>query len=147
LCGYYSHQYRKLLRNDYESGLYLNRSKTSTIWSTSDVLDIHISDTNRVAVVEAQGRIDSNTAHELGSALNQVIDDGYNKIVLDLAGVDYMSSAGLRELVAALKKVQNMQGDIRISRVTERVYEVMEIPGLHQVLRFFDSQAEAVNSF
>jgi anti-anti-sigma factor len=111
------------------------------------VLDIRISDTNQVAIVEAQGRIDSNTAHELGSALTHVIDDGYSQIVLDIAGVDYMSSAGLREMVAASKKVQNINGDIRISRVTERVYEVMEIPGLHTIFQMFDSQAEAVNSF
>ena len=111
------------------------------------MLDIRISDTNQVAVVEAQGRIDSNTAHELGGALTHVIDDGHSQIVLDLAGVDYMSSAGLRELVSALKKVRNGNGDMRIARVTERVYEVLELSGLHTIFKVFDSQAEAVNSF
>lgn len=111
------------------------------------MLDIRISDTNQVAVVEAQGRIDSNTAHELGSALSHVIDSGHSQIVLDIAGVDYMSSAGLRELVAALKKVRNENGDMRIAQVTERVYEVLELSGLHTIFRLYDSRAEAVNSF
>ncbi len=111
------------------------------------MLDIRISDTNQVAIVEAQGRIDSNTAHELGDALTQVIDNGYSQVVLDIAGVDYMSSAGLRELVSALKKVRNDNGDMRITRVTERVYEVLELSGLHTIFQLFETQAEAVNSF
>lgn len=111
------------------------------------MLDIRILDTSQVVVVEAQGRIDSNTAHELGSTLSQVIDSGNSQIVLDIAGVDYMSSAGLRELVAALKKVRNLNGDMRIARVSERVYEVLELSGLHTIFRLFDTQAEAINSF
>ena len=111
------------------------------------MLDIHVLETNQVAVVEAQGRIDSATASDLGDALTGVIDDGHHQIVLDVAGVDYMSSAGLREIVAALKKVRNSSGDLRIARVTERVYDVLELSGLNTLLQIFDSQAEAVSSF
>ena len=112
------------------------------------MLDIHVLETNHVAVVlEAHGRIDSATANILGDALTGVIDDGHHRIVLDVAGVDYMSSAGLREIVAALKKVRNSSGDLRLARVTERVNDVLELSGLNTILQIFDSQAEAVSSF
>jgi anti-sigma B factor antagonist len=111
------------------------------------VLDIRVTEKNGVAVLEVQGRIDSSTAGELGEALTSVIDDGYNQVVLDIAGVDYMSSAGLRELVSALKKLRNTSGDMRIAQVKERVYEVLELSGLHTIFQIFDSQAEAIRSF
>ena len=114
----------------------------------SDVLEIQISETNeQIALVTVQGRIDSSTAGELGDALTQVIDSGHARIVLNIAGVDYMSSAGLRELVSALKKVRADNGDMRIAQVTERVYEVFELSGLNTIFQIFDSQSEALGSF
>ena len=76
-----------------------------------------------------------------------MIDAGFNNVVLDIGGVDYMSSAGLREMVAALKKVRGSNGDMRVARVNERVFEVLELSGLDTLLQFYDSQAEAVASF
>ncbi|MAS33496.1 MAG: hypothetical protein CL610_05780 [Anaerolineaceae bacterium] len=111
------------------------------------MLEIHIAEKNRVAVVAAQGRVDSSSAGQLGDVLTAVIADGFNRIVLDIASVDYMSSAGLREIVSALKKVRNDGGDMRLAEATERVYEVLEISGLHTIFRIFDSAAEAINSF
>ncbi len=112
------------------------------------MLEIQVTTTNnQIALVIAQGRIDSSTAGDLGSALTQVIDDGQTRIVLDIGGVDYMSSAGLRELVAALKKVRGDNGDMRIAQVTERVSEVFELSGLNTIFQIFDSQSEALGSF
>ncbi|MBZ0298440.1 MAG: STAS domain-containing protein [Anaerolineae bacterium] len=111
------------------------------------MLDIRLTETNRIAVIEAQGRVDSSTAGQLGDALTSAIDDGLVWIVLDLAGVDYMSSAGLREIVSALKKVRGAQGDMRIAQATERVYDVLEMSGLNTIFRIFDSRADAIHSF
>jgi anti-sigma B factor antagonist len=112
------------------------------------VLDIQVSQTNnQITLVTAQGRIDSSTAGDLGAALTSVIDGGQHRIVLDIGGVDYMSSAGLREMVSALKKVRGADGDMRIAQVTERVYDVFELSGLNTIFQIFDSQAEALGSF
>jgi anti-sigma B factor antagonist len=112
------------------------------------VLEIQITETTEhIALVTAEGRIDSSTAGDLGSALTRVINDGQTRIVLDIGGVDYMSSAGLREMVSALKKVRAGDGDMRIAQVTERVYEVFELSGLSTIFQIFDSQSEALASF
>jgi anti-anti-sigma factor len=111
------------------------------------MIEIHVSVQERVAVVQVQGRIDSSTANELGAALSHTIEDGYHQLVLDIGGVDYMSSAGLREMVAALKKVRNRGGDMRVAQVNERVFEVLEMSGLNTIFQIFDSPVAAIRSF
>lgn len=111
------------------------------------MLNIKVSGQGQVSVVEAEGRIDSSTASQLGEAMKAVIEDGIHQIVLDIGGVDYMSSAGLREIVMTLKKVRGNEGDLRMARVPERVFEVLELSGLDTILQFYDSQADAVSSF
>lgn len=111
------------------------------------MLEITTSETDNVVLVEAAGRIDSMNAHELGEALSNVIDKDQVQIVLDLSGVDYMSSAGLREIVAALKRVKRVAGDVRIARPSDRVLEILEMAGLDTILRIYPTQDEAVESY
>jgi anti-sigma B factor antagonist len=110
--------------------------------------DINVSTKERVTLVAVHGRIDSMNANQLGEALSSVIDEGHIHIVLDLSGVDYMSSAGLREIVNALKKVKRSGGgDVRIAQPSERVREVLEMAGLDTIFQIFATQVEAVGSF
>lgn len=102
---------------------------------------------NDVTLVEVEGRVDGMTANEFGAALLSEIEQGKFQIVLDLAGVDYMSSAGLREIVSALKKVKRNQGDLRIAQPSERVLEVLEMAGLDTILQIFSSQGDALGSY
>jgi anti-sigma B factor antagonist len=111
------------------------------------VIDIHVSEVEKVTLIEVRGRIDSMNANQLGEALSGRIDDGHAQIVLDLGGVEYMSSAGLREIVAALKKVKRVSGDVRIAQPSSRVREVLEMAGLDTILQIFPTQTEAVSSY
>lgn len=113
------------------------------------MIDIQVSGVNTVTLVAVKGRVDSMNANQLGDALTGEIDGGHTQIVLDLAGVDYMSSAGLREMVAALKRVKRMNGDgdVRLSQPSERVREVLEMAGLDTIFRIYDSQDGAVGSY
>jgi len=111
------------------------------------VIDIHVSAMNEVTLVEVKGRVDSMNADQLGDALTHEIDAGHTAIVLDLSGVDYMSSAGLRELVAALKRVKRATGDLRLAQPSERVREVLEMAGLDTIFQIFPTQVGAVDSY
>lgn len=110
-------------------------------------MEIKTSELKRVTLFEITGRIDSTNANELGEALNTAIDAGRSQIVLDLDNVEYMSSAGLRELVNALKKVKRGTGDLRLAAVAPRVMEVLELAGLDTIFEIFETQVEAVGSF
>jgi anti-sigma B factor antagonist len=109
--------------------------------------DIQIVPHEQVTLVQVSGRIDSMNANQLGTALSEQIDSGSVHLVLDLAQVDFMSSAGLRELVNALKKVKRAAGDMRLAQPSARVREVLEMAGLDTIFLIFDSQGDAVASY
>jgi anti-anti-sigma factor len=110
------------------------------------MVQIEVTDQQQVTVLEAGGRIDSSNASTLGQALNSAIERKRTQLVLDLAKVDYMSSAGLRELVGALKRLQG-SGDLRLAQPSERVLEVLEIAGLDTIFKIYPTLSSAVQSY
>lgn len=111
------------------------------------MININVSGHDKVTVVEASGRIDSMNANQLGDALSSEIEEGNHFLVLDLNAVDYMSSAGLREMVATLKKAKRASGDLRIAQPSDRVREVLEMAGLYTIFKIYPTQADAVESY
>lgn len=111
------------------------------------MIDINVSDQNAITLVEVSGRVDSMTANQFGEALTTQLDADKSRIVLDLSSVDYMSSAGLREIVSALKKAKKAQGDVRLANPSSRVREVLEMAGLDTIFRIFPTQEAAINSY
>jgi anti-sigma B factor antagonist len=110
------------------------------------MMNINVTAHNSVTLIEVNGRIDSMNANQLGDALSSEIDGGHIQLVLDLANVEYMSSAGLREIVSALKKVRG-KGDVRIAQPSHRVREVLEMAGLDTIFQIYPTQAGAVGSY
>ena len=99
-------------------------------------------------VVTVVGRVDSSNASELDTTLAQLIDDGHSKLVLQLTEISYMSSAGLRAIVSALRGAKKkLRGDVRIAAPSERVSEVFNLAGLTPLFQIYDDVETAVNSF
>ena len=78
------------------------------------------------------GRLDTVTAPELEAEFKQSIN-GIEKLVLDFAALEYLSSAGLRVLLAA-QKVMNKQGEMIIRNVNETINEIFEVTGFIDIL-------------
>ena len=78
------------------------------------------------------GRLDTTTAPELENELKSSLD-GVNDLVLDLVDLDYISSAGLRVLLAA-QKIMNKQGSMVIVNAKPEIMEVFEITGFTDIL-------------
>ncbi|HVU11703.1 MAG TPA: STAS domain-containing protein [Phototrophicaceae bacterium] len=111
------------------------------------MVDFRVSAIDQVTLIEVVGRIDSMNANELGETLSEEIERGGRQIVLDLAQVTYMSSAGLRELVAAYRKLQDASGDLRLAQPSSRVQDVLEMSGLDTIFQIFPTQVDAVGSY
>ncbi len=102
----------------------------------------------RVDLVEIAGRIDSNTAPQLETALQKIINDDRYRIVVDLAETEFMSSAGLRALISALKQVRRFnRGDLRLSSMPTKIRKAFELAGFTELFQFFDNSVDAVGSF
>lgn len=79
-----------------------------------------------------EGRLDTTTAPQLESELKSSID-GMDKLVLEFASLEYISSAGLRVLLAA-QKIMNKQGNMVIRNVNEDVMDIFEVTGFADIL-------------
>ncbi len=78
------------------------------------------------------GRLDTMTAPELEKELKASLD-GVSELTLDFAGLDYISSAGLRVLLST-QKIMNRQGRMRITHVGETIMEIFEVTGFSDIL-------------
>jgi anti-anti-sigma factor len=101
----------------------------------------------QVTVVALQGRLDVTTADSLDAALDRFFARGLVRVVLDLAGVDYMSSAGLRVLSTWMRPLREAGGDLRLSSPVPRVIHVLHASGFDRVLGIHSTVDEAIASF
>ena len=82
--------------------------------------------------VSLEGRLDTTTAPELESAFKESLG-GVEKLILDIEGLVYLSSAGLRVLLAAQKQM-NKQGSMSVRHVNETIMEIFEVTGFTDIL-------------
>jgi anti-sigma B factor antagonist/stage II sporulation protein AA (anti-sigma F factor antagonist) len=100
-----------------------------------------------VVVLSPKGRVDHATAEALKTALAPhlaLCAEGRDQVVLDLGGVDYISSAGLRVLMLAAKQAKAQRGFLAVAAVQPLVQEILEISKFTLVLRVLPSVREAV---
>ncbi len=101
----------------------------------------------KVKIVSIQGSIDALTAEQITDRLNEVIARGEVHLVLDLGQVDFMSSAGLRMILGALKKTRQKGGDLYIAATQTGVARLLKMSGFVTISCTFDSVEEAVKGF
>ena len=95
-------------------------------------MNINIEKVNGITVLKIVGRLDTTTAPELEKAINNE-GEALEKLVLDFEGVEYISSAGLRVILAAQKKM-NAQGSMELINVSEAVMDIFEMTGFADIL-------------
>lgn len=110
-------------------------------------LSLDIDNRQEISVMRVRGRVDSDTAPELDDALTKILQNNRNKIVLDLQGVDYMSSAGLRAMVKAYQTAKKSGGDLRLASVSHPVEVILRTVGMMQMLQMYPTDQEAMASF
>ena len=102
---------------------------------------------NNSTVVKVTGSVDALTAAELSKVLSNQVVEGHANLVVDLTDVEFMSSAGLRTLLGAVKEARSNGGDLRITSTNPGIDKVLKMSGFHNIAKVFFSQAEAVSSF
>ena len=95
-------------------------------------MTIEIKKSAEQTIIEIVGRLDTITAPALDKTINEDIGDTKN-LVLDLKGLEYISSAGLRVLLSAQKKMQKI-GSMTVTNVCADVMEVLEMTGFADIL-------------
>ena len=95
-------------------------------------MNINVEKENNVTIFKIEGRLDTTTAPELEKAINNE-GDALKNLVLDFKDIDYISSAGLRVILTAQKKM-NAQGYMELINVSEAVMDIFEMTGFADIL-------------
>jgi anti-sigma B factor antagonist len=108
---------------------------------------------NRVDVLTIAGRLTAAEAPQVQERINQLFNEGRYRILLDFAGLEYISSPGLRVLIEARKRAREWKltdfdrGDVRIVNLPPRIREVFDLTGFTSLFHIYDDLVEAVGSF
>ena len=86
-----------------------------------------------LVTLEITGRLDTTTSPNLETMVNEFTDD-VKELVFDMSELEYISSAGIRVLLGAYKKMNSNKGIMRIEKANDTVREVFEMTGLLQML-------------
>ncbi len=103
-------------------------------------------DEDGVSVVQVSGTVDAVTAPRLSDALQAEVAAGRVRLVVDLAATGYVSSAGLRAILAAVKAARVGGGNLAVAAAQPQVREVFELAGLMDIVPFHDEVGAAVTS-
>jgi anti-sigma B factor antagonist len=101
-----------------------------------------------VVVLDLKGRITLGEGDQLlKDKVNSLVNQGRKRIILNLAGVPYIDSAGLGEIVGSYTTVSRQDGSLKLLNLTKKITDLLAITKLLTVFETFDSEDEAVRSF
>jgi anti-sigma B factor antagonist len=110
--------------------------------------DLSRLDSHTITIMDLSGKISlSGESARLRDVIAEVIASGSKKVLLNLAAVHYIDSAGLGELVSAFTSMRRAGGEIRLLNVTKHVNDLLVITKLVTVFHVSDDEAEAIDSF
>ncbi len=117
---------------------------------TQHTLTTTTSEKDGITFVKMKGSLASTTAAQAEAELKKIVDGGASKVVVNLAELDYISSAGLRVFLLASKSLAKVNGGLMISESKGVVREVIETGigyGFAPLIRLFNTDQEAVAAF
>jgi anti-sigma B factor antagonist len=104
-----------------------------------------IRDVGDVRVITLSGKITIGTGDvKIRELINSALDDGKNKILLDLAGVSAIDSSGIGEMVACYTTVTKRDGQLKLMRLSPKINDILHVTQLITVFDVFDSEDEAL---
>ncbi len=99
------------------------------------------------AVVAVNGRIDSANAKDFDQKLSEVIDRGGSRLVIDCGDLTYISSAGLRAILLAIKRTNAAGGGMAMCRTPDHIREVLEVSGFTRLIQVYETVEDAEAGF
>jgi anti-sigma B factor antagonist len=100
-----------------------------------------------VSVINLAGYLDAHTAPTLENNFTELIDNNKFKIVVNFKDLAYISSAGLGVFMAYIEKIRNNNGDIKLTNMNEKVFNIFDLLGFPLLYEIFSTEEEAVNKY
>ena len=111
------------------------------------MIDITSRDEGDIKVVVIEGKLNTGASPDVETFINTLIDEGATKILLNLDDLDFISSTGLRVILATGKKLSEMGGKLVLCNPNHTVSDVFRMSGFNQMFTVTSSEEEALNNF
>ena len=98
-------------------------------------------------VLELNGELDAHTASHLEDSLRELIDRDKDHIIVNFNELDYIASAGLGVFMAYIEDVRSLGGDIKLTNMNSKVYNVFDLLGFPTLYDILDNEEEAIEKF
>ncbi|UCH66048.1 MAG: STAS domain-containing protein [Ignavibacterium sp.] len=106
-----------------------------------------ITDKGDISVINLSGYLDAHTAPTLENNFTDLIDQNKFKIVVNFEELAYISSAGLGVFMAYIEKIRNNSGDIKLTNMNDKVYNIFDLLGFPLLYEIYKTENEALNKF
>ena len=116
-------------------------------YNSRTMVELSVKPLKKIDIISVAGRIDSANVGELEVALKGLQERGRHKLILDFEKLDYISSAGLRAMVAALKTARSSSGDVVLVKPNERIRDTLSLVGFQSLFVQYDDLLDAVDAF
>lgn len=100
-----------------------------------------------VLILHIKGRLDAVSSPSAEKKVFDFINNGQHKLLLDFAGVDYLSSAGMRMLLSTTKKLKTISGKLVVCSINTNVMDVLKMSGFDHVLELAKNEDEGLKKF
>ena len=111
------------------------------------MIDITSRDENGITVIEIEGKLNTGASSDAEKFLNELLEEGVTKIILNLEQLDFIASTGLRVILSTGKKLAKVSGKLVICNPNLTVSDVLKISGFSQMFNVFVTEEEALDSF
>ncbi len=108
---------------------------------------VHQREGDGFSVIELKGYLDAHTAPDLETAFQRLLGDRKFNIVVNCRDLTYISSAGLGVFMAYIEDVRKNKGDIKLTNMTPKVYNVFDLLGFPILYEIYKDEQEAINRF
>ena len=108
---------------------------------------LRIERSDGILVAMAEGRVDGANAQEFQGELTDAIEPSDRAVILDLGGITYISSAGLRVILLTARALRRQNAELAVCSLSDSIREVFEISGFDKIIPVQDSRPDAIASF
>jgi len=109
--------------------------------------EVKSKDVDGVSVVYLKGYLDAHTASDFEKVLRELVDQNRVRLVVNMADLNYISSAGLGVFMGFIEEVRSKGGDIKLTELTDKVFRVFDLLGFPVLYEILKKEEEAISKY
>ncbi|GAB4378427.1 MAG: STAS domain-containing protein [Calditrichia bacterium] len=112
-----------------------------------DKFEVFRRDNDDISILNIQGFLDAHTAPDFENELQNLLKEERYKVIVNLDGLQYISSAGLGVFMGVIEDIRSKQGDLKICCAAPKVFKVFDLLGFPSLYEFYSAEEEAIKKF